>query len=496
MTNYVKELIRDSVSIVIFSVLGALAGYVFRLILARNLSVAEFGLFYAVLGFVSMIAGLRGLGVSQVLPKLIAEFRARSDYGSVKNIATYYVVFQCLVYVVFVMLLLLFGNSLVQHYFKDGLAAPLLIILVFAFALGLADHVFQAVFLGLKQTFSYALLGFLRSVYLLVGLVLFIMVLPGQIIVPAYAYVVGYTLTGLTGYWLYRRAFPQRKVVRVTHDSRLYKRMFSSGLPLSANIAAGTILPQIDTILLTTLSSLRDVALYNVAQPTANVIRMLFRSVGTAFIPLSTELYTKSKVQFEKEASRVLGLTLMCIAPLSIGLVFTAPSLVVLLFGEEYRVASTVLIILALGLLASTIYMITSTVLLAMERTKEISIIQVVVIMVILCTDVALIPFFNAAGAALANTIGQFTLAGASLYIIRKEYQKIIPVSMWSKVAACCILLSATVLLVQIVTTGNHLETVIVSVLSGGVTYICSLFLFKAVSLTQVKELTLMRWRK
>ena len=52
MESYTKFAVRGAATILVISLIAAILGYVVRVLLARNLEVEEFGLFYAVFAFV------------------------------------------------------------------------------------------------------------------------------------------------------------------------------------------------------------------------------------------------------------------------------------------------------------------------------------------------------------------------------------------------------------------------------------------------------------
>ena len=55
MTNYTKFAIKGATTVLILSAIGAFLGYLVRLVLARNLSVEEYGLFYSVFAFLGLL---------------------------------------------------------------------------------------------------------------------------------------------------------------------------------------------------------------------------------------------------------------------------------------------------------------------------------------------------------------------------------------------------------------------------------------------------------
>src|SRR3989344_2850223 len=73
--DYARRTIRNTAVVVSFSLLGGLLGYFIRLLFARNLSVADFGLFYAIYAFISLSSIVRTLGLNDALVHHLARFQ-------------------------------------------------------------------------------------------------------------------------------------------------------------------------------------------------------------------------------------------------------------------------------------------------------------------------------------------------------------------------------------------------------------------------------------
>src|SRR3989338_66067 len=72
--TYTKLAVKGAATILVISLIAAFLGYIVRVILARNLTVEDFGLFYAIFGFLSLIGLFKSLGFDKALAKFIPEF--------------------------------------------------------------------------------------------------------------------------------------------------------------------------------------------------------------------------------------------------------------------------------------------------------------------------------------------------------------------------------------------------------------------------------------
>ena len=79
-----RKLLFDASLVFVMGLLAAIFGYLIRVILSRQLSLEEFGLFYAVFTFVSFFIVFRDFGLGQALAKFIPQFLVKKEYGKIK----------------------------------------------------------------------------------------------------------------------------------------------------------------------------------------------------------------------------------------------------------------------------------------------------------------------------------------------------------------------------------------------------------------------------
>ena len=83
--SYTKLAVKGAATVFIISILAAFLGYVARFILARNLAVEDFGLFYSVFAFLGMFGVFKSLGFDRALAKFIPEFMHNKNYNQIKD---------------------------------------------------------------------------------------------------------------------------------------------------------------------------------------------------------------------------------------------------------------------------------------------------------------------------------------------------------------------------------------------------------------------------
>jgi len=80
MVDYVKKVVKGSLLLLFMSALGSLFTYFFRIYLARELTVEEYGLIFAVISLLLFVNVFRVMGVSDASTKYLAGFVAKRTF--------------------------------------------------------------------------------------------------------------------------------------------------------------------------------------------------------------------------------------------------------------------------------------------------------------------------------------------------------------------------------------------------------------------------------
>ena len=89
MSNYTKFAVKGATTVLVISLLAAFIGYLVRFVLARNLTVEEFGLFYAVFAFLGLLGLFKSFGFDKALIKFIPEFKHKKRNDLIKSSIIY-----------------------------------------------------------------------------------------------------------------------------------------------------------------------------------------------------------------------------------------------------------------------------------------------------------------------------------------------------------------------------------------------------------------------
>ena len=168
MTNYTKKAVRGAGFVFGVSMLSAFLAYLIRLLLARNLTQTEYGLFYAVYSLLIFSLVFNNLGTSQALVKFIPEFKVKKRLNSIKNSIIYVAIIQLIISVLIAFILILFSDFLALNYFRNPQASIIIELFAFIFLLRPFTSLLTYIFQGFQRMKYFASVDFLRTSFILI----------------------------------------------------------------------------------------------------------------------------------------------------------------------------------------------------------------------------------------------------------------------------------------------------------------------------------------
>lgn len=182
-----------------------------------------------------------------------------------------------------------------------------------------------------------------------------------------------------------------------------YDRLLAYSLPLAFSAIFVTLLMQVDKLLLGAIGNEAQVALYGVALNVALFGAKIDVALGTVFSPMISDLWNRRRTEELEELFKTTTRWIFIFSwPIFLVLaIFAGPLLG--LFGSQFRDASLVLVLLALGqLVGAAAGNVGLMVLMAGKSHLELAnVIVSLIVNVVLC--VTLIPAHGITGAAVAN---------------------------------------------------------------------------------------------
>jgi stage V sporulation protein B len=484
--SYTKKMVLSFGIIFICLVLANILGYVLRLVLARALTPAEYGLLYAVMALFGFISFAQTLGLSDALVRTLPDLKS----GAQRKRALLSVVYTQLAGTVIIFLLTALSASwLAEHYFHNPIAQPLLVIYAISILLSPLEPTLISFFQGMGRTAWYGYLTLLRAAALLLFTLLFLWLGLGSI-GAALAYVLVYLTLPFIYLPLIFKLLPEFGSAKAAFDMPLLRTMFKFGVPIILVTAAGTFLTYIDTIFLTFFRSLEEVALYNVALPTAGLLWFFSSVIYSVAFPISSEISaSKANAVLKEGVGRMYLYVLILVLPLAAILLLFPDIILNALFGGEYIGAALALQILVVAGIIYSVVSINNAILAGLGDSRAVLRATVTGAIVNVVLNLLLIPPFGIEGSAAATMIAFLAMLFITLHNVRKHVAFTIDFRRITFLLMATCLLGVLLYFLRTILVMPLLMKVFVGVMCAAIVYIILLFLLRILTFDELRIL-------
>lgn len=430
LESYARRVARGSIILLTALVAAQFIAFLLFLFLARSLGAEEYGLIYAIIGFLSFLALFRDFGLNTALVKYIPEFAVKREYGKIKSSIVFALLFQAIFAFCIVVVLFILSDQLATFYFKTSAAITPLRILSMWFFAAVFLMLIQRIFQGFQNMLVYSATEFFYILLVLFLAVLFIGGFNLGVEGAASAYMLAPLITAAGGFLLLMRGYPQILREKISIAKPLAKKLFKFALPVFIGGLGAIIISYTDIIMITAFYTTTEVGFYGVAWPIARFSWFFAGAIGVVFFPMISELWARRKKKILGSAIHFL-MKIYSVLIIPMVLIFVAfPDIIInLLPGPEYLPAATALQILSLVAVIYVMYIIPWAVLSGIGK----PIIATKVVGVMACFNfignLLLIPPYGIEGAAAASLLSYIIGSTLMLYFTRKFVRFVLPSS-------------------------------------------------------------------
>ena len=430
--SHIKNAMKNSYFVLTLSVFGIFVGYMLRIFLSRTLSIEDFGLFYAVSAFIGLFTLIRYLGLNQALTKYIPEFLVKGDKNNIKTSITIVVIIQMLTVLAFTGIILVFHNSITYSLFKTDMADSVLILMTLSFLPSLFFMIFQSVFQGYQKLKTYALVEPARiSLTFLFSVLLISMGVAGV----ALAYLIAAIITTLLFFFSFYKLGIMSAKTKINSD--ILKKILRFSMPVFVSSIAIFIITYTDTIVITFYRSLEEVALYQVAMPTSQLLLIFSGAIAAVAFPLISELHARKRFgEIQKSISVIITVLVFLILPIVILLVSFPEAIIKFLFSDAFLPAAVTLQILTVSMIFYSIFTVLQTTLDGIGRPFINTKILFLMAGANLVLNIALVPTYGIIGSAFASLTSYLIGVAVGLSFVRKLLNVSLPLYKLAKVSA------------------------------------------------------------
>jgi O-antigen/teichoic acid export membrane protein len=376
--------------------------YLYRVSIARFVGPEAYGQLSLALMVTGIASTIAYLSLGQGLKKFIPEFRTKDDMASIKGMildALHMSIPLSLVLLGFVF----FGAEFIAvEIFENQQLIPLIQILAFSIPTGALSTIFFDTTLGYnKIIYKTGTTRILQNIVQL-GLTVILLLLGLEVASAAWGWLAGSAVSAILGFY-----FLEKKIgpillsdVKPKHQKSKLLR-FSAPLLLSGII--GTLMGWADTALLGYYMTDFEVGLYNAALPTAMLILLPHKAIGSLAVSSFSELKEKEEKSIEDSIQTATYWTFSLVFPTFLIILLFSEQALKILFGSVYGQASLTLSILGIGYLISALVGRVGSFLHSKGHTKYIMYNNIAALTLNLVLNIALIPIYGIIGAATAT---------------------------------------------------------------------------------------------
>lgn len=410
------------------SISSSLVAFLFTAYAIQKLTIGEFGKFSTIQIFVSSLAVITELGVTQVAIREIAQKKSQTSYiaGNLLAIKTILGIIGAVVTV------------LVAYILQYDLSTQLLISIYSISLIFLSiSNAAVAIFSG-HENMVFAtvvtwgtILGNTLSI-----LLLFLGYKLPHIILLTVASSGVATITSLI---LLNRFFCVKDFLTI--DIVLWRKYLVSGLPFGLMAIMGSIGVSVGPIMLSRIVGESEVGYYNAVMKIVNILNLLIMAYNSAVYPVFSRLFTNSPDKLYKSYTISLKLAISLGLPLTVGLTVLADKLMLITF-PRYAFATSGLQILVWFWLFSLLATPVLNVLYAENKERDAFAAMLISVVICLIFNLLLIPNFGFMGVCIALvslTMVQFSVAYfkiAKLYKINRIDKLVVKALLISMVIA------------------------------------------------------------
>lgn len=487
---YLRSTIRQTVLVFIFTFLAALAAYIFRLLLARNLSVSDYGLFYSIFAFFGLFSTFVDFGLTQSMAKFIVQLNIREKFSQIKTILLSAFIFQIIVSIVIslIIIFLIFKTDFLLRYF-DTSNKILVFLMIIWFVTIPFDIFLKSVFLGFQRASIVTSIDMSKSV-LLVILSSLLFMIGFDLFAPFIAYaLINIFILFIFFPFIFRFA-PGVLSAQFDFSEMVILPVFRYALFIAISTFAWLIITYTDTIMILLFRTTEEVGFYQVAVPLSYVLLYFVNSLNLVIYPLFSKLKSLQLTDKIKEGvSLMYAYSFVGLIPCSLILISFPDLIISFLFGPKFIPASSALQVLTAGTLFFSLASFNITILNAVGNAKKIAIISTVVALLNILFNFVFIPLYGFLGAAYATSISFLVLFLLTIVQVLKVTNIRLPLVKWLLNIFCGVVMIFLIIKAKSILNFNvYLEIGVVLTISA-IVYILLILLFNIVKIKEIKNL-------
>ena len=397
-----KRITKGGLIFFIGIIISKILVYIYRLILART-GPEQYGLISLGIAILGVSTTVSLLGLNQGVIRYISFYKTKKELLKVKEVIFSAIKLTLPLSLVITILLVLFSKQISIEFF-DNIDLDIVVkVVAIALPFSVLREIFFNTFISFEKVqYEVYTKSLIENISKIILTVLFIF-LGWKIMGISVAYTLSIIISFFAALYLLKTKIFSQIEGKVS-AFMINKELILYSLPLLLSNFIFSLMLWTDTLMIGYFLPESQVGIYNAALPTAFLISMVPTALFTLFVPILIEIYTKKenenfKIVYKTVTKWVLLLNLVLLSTFFL----FSKEILSILFGQEYAIASTSLIILSFGYFIGYFIGASQSVLLVFKKTKLILLNTVIMIIGNVVLNFYLIPIYGINGAAIAT---------------------------------------------------------------------------------------------
>lgn len=212
--------------------------------------------------------------------------------------------------------------------------------------------------------------------------------------------------------------------ISLKFDKEIWLAIIKKSWPIAISIIFNVIYLKGDTLLLSFFREQNEVGIYGAAYRVIDILAQTAMMLMGIMLPILTFYWSRGqKEEFKKQYQQAFDAMMLLAVPVTIGLIFTANKIMLLVAGNEFVESGKILQILAIAIFGVFLGAIFGHTAVAVNRQKQTMWIYISDAIITLIGYLIFIPKFGIYGAAWMTVFSEF-YAGILLFIVIQNYLK------------------------------------------------------------------------
>ena len=405
--SQVKTIFKNMSWLFISQIIAAICGFVWTILIARYLSVSDYGIMNFAISFTGIIAITMDLGIStHIIRHIATDFDSAPKY--LGNAIPLKSIFSFLTFLLALIILIIMKCDS----FTIQITLLFTIERIFSSMISLFNGSLQAIEEGKYQAIGTTLLNIILLIFIVLSIIddfgLYGITL---------SYVAANFLVVIFQYFAVKKRISKPKFEL---NMEFCKKITLYSIPFALTSFFGMVIYSADMVMLTNMVGSYENGIYSAAYKLISVLTLFFGVYTAVIFPVMSRFYKNEKnllvISFEKSIKYIM----LLILPITFATMIYSTDIVVLFFGEKYTPTSSVLSILMWTVSLGFINGVCQNLLNASHKEKYVTLIFLVATIANIALNFIIIPIYSYNGAAMTTVFCEILLFILYYYSIYK----------------------------------------------------------------------------